>query len=122
LFTFVSSSGKTLPIMPQSNYPLRLQASLLEEVWRLAEQEGASINQFINVAVAEKLSALRLESYQRERAQRADVPVALALLDRLGSELPRAGDEVEVGSAATDSRLRPARRSRANRRRGASDR
>jgi len=108
--------------MTQSNYPLRLQASLLDEVRRLAHQEGASINQFINVAVAEKLSALRLESYLRERAQRADVPAALALLDRLGNEPPRAGDEVEVGSAAAGSRSRLVRRLRAKRGRTASKR
>ena len=99
--------------MTQSNYPLRLQASLLDEVRRLSEQEGASINQFINVAVAEKLSALRLEALFRERAQRANVPAALALLDRLGSEPPPAGDE--VGDDATTEARQP-RRSRARRR------
>ena len=82
--------------MSKSNYPLRLQTSLLNEVRRVAAAEGASVNQFINVAVAEKLSALRTESYFRERAVRADVPAALALLDRLGPEPPRPGDEIEA--------------------------
>lgn len=80
--------------MTQSNYPLRLQASLLDEVRRLVDEEGASINQFINVAVAEKLSALRLESYFRKRLARAEVRTALAVLDRLGTEPPPPGDEV----------------------------
>ncbi|HZS84359.1 MAG TPA: hypothetical protein VFA50_15905 [Stellaceae bacterium] len=83
--------------MTQSNYPLRLQASLLEEVRRLAAKEGASVNQFINVAVAEKLSALRTAAFFRERSQRADVNEALALLDRLGTEPPRLGDEISGG-------------------------
>ena len=37
-----------------SNYALRLQKSLLEEVKRIAAEENTTINQFINVAVAEK--------------------------------------------------------------------
>ena len=96
--------------MTQSNYPLRLQTSLLNEVRKLAEQEGASINQFINVAVAEKLSALRTESYFRERAARADVPAAFALLERIGTEPPRTGDEIESARPRDDTRgLRLAR-------------
>jgi hypothetical protein len=106
--------------MTQSNYPLRLQASLLDEVRRLADEEGASINQFINVAVAEKLSALRLESYFRDRLARADVPAALALLDRLGSEPPRHGDEVGAPRRSETGGLRlatpkPGRRRKAAR-------
>src|ERR1022692_713181 len=43
--------------MRRSNVALR--PSLLEEVRRVSEAEGVALNQFINVAVAEKLSALR---------------------------------------------------------------
>ncbi|WP_210324993.1 hypothetical protein [Mesorhizobium silamurunense] len=42
---------------------LRLQPSLLDEARKVAESEGVPLNQLINVAVAEKLSALRTESY-----------------------------------------------------------
>jgi hypothetical protein len=52
---------------------LRLQASLLEEARRVSEGEGVALNQFINVAVAEKLSALRTEEYFRARAQRGNI-------------------------------------------------
>jgi hypothetical protein len=46
------------------------------------------------VAVAEKVAALRTADYFRERAMRANVPAAIALLDQLGSdEAPRPGDE-----------------------------
>ena len=51
--------------MRKSNVALRLQPSLLEEVRKLANEEGVALNQFINVAVAEKLSALRTEAYFR---------------------------------------------------------
>jgi hypothetical protein len=80
--------------MSRSNYALRLQASLKREAERVAKAEGTTLNQFINVAVAEKLSALRTASYFKERAARADVAKALELLDRAGDEPPREGDEI----------------------------
>ena len=49
--------------MRRSNVALRLQESILEEARRVSETEGVALNQFINVAVAEKLSALRTEEY-----------------------------------------------------------
>jgi len=79
----------------KANYALRLQASLKSEAERVAKAEGTTLNQFINVAVAEKLSALRTVEYFRERAVRGDVGRALELLDRAGDEPPRAGDEIE---------------------------
>jgi hypothetical protein len=82
--------------MTQANYALRLQASLKKEAQRLAKAEGTTLNQFINVAVAEKIAALRTADFFRERAKRADIPAALALLDRIGDdEPPRPGDELE---------------------------
>ena len=81
--------------MRKSNFALRLQASLLEEVRKVAEAEGVALNQFINVAVAEKLSALRTEDYFAARAARADVPTALEILARAGRGAPPMdGDEL----------------------------
>lgn len=80
--------------MTQANYALRLQASLKAEAERLAKADGTTLNQFINVAVAEKVSALRTADYFRERAARADIPGVLAMLDRIGADGPLAeGDE-----------------------------
>lgn len=56
-----------------SNYNLRLLASLKAEAKKVAEEEGATLNQFINVAVAEKLAALRTARYLQERAARDDL-------------------------------------------------
>jgi hypothetical protein len=82
--------------MTQANYALRLQASIKAEAERLAKAEGTTLNQFINVAVAEKIAALRIADFFRERARRANLPDALALLDQLGrDEPPRSGDELE---------------------------
>jgi hypothetical protein len=78
----------------KANYALRLQASLKTEAERVAKAEGTTLNQFINVAVAEKLSALRTADYFKERAARADIGKALELLERAGDEPPREGDEI----------------------------
>ena len=75
---------------------MRLQASLLDEARRVAEAEGVALNQFINVAVAEKVSALRTEDYFRERAQRGDIAKAKRILKRAGrGNPPVAGDELD---------------------------
>jgi hypothetical protein len=74
--------------MRKSNFALRLQPSLLDEARKVAETEGVALNQLINVAVAEKLSALRTESYFRERAAHADIPKALDILKRAGIGKP----------------------------------
>ena len=81
--------------MRRSNVALRLQSSLLEEAKRVAESEGVALNQLINVAVAEKLSALRTEEYFRERADRANMKRAKRVLKRAGrNKPPIAGDDL----------------------------
>jgi hypothetical protein len=80
-----------------SNYALRMPKSLLEEVRKLARDEGTSVNQLINVAVAEKLGALRTEAYFAERRKRADFAHVDRLLERTGGEPPRPGDEIPEG-------------------------
>lgn len=52
--------------MKKSNFALRLQPSLMEEAKKVAKAEGVAVNQLINVAVAEKVSALRTEEYFAE--------------------------------------------------------
>ena len=75
---------------------MRLQSSLLDEARRVSEAEGVALNQFINVAVAEKLSALRTEDYFRERGRRGNVEKAKRLLKRAGREKPAMpGDELK---------------------------
>lgn len=53
-----------------STLSLRLPDSLHKTVRNLAKQESISINQFITVALAEKVSALMTENYLAERAKR----------------------------------------------------
>ncbi len=82
---------------PQTNYALRLQSSIMEELKKVAEEEGTSINQFINVAVAEKLAVLRTVAYFKERAAHADMEAFRRFLESEGgTEPPRDGDELVV--------------------------
>jgi hypothetical protein len=67
--------------MTQANYALRLQRFLKAEAERLAKAEGTTLNRFLNVAVAEKIAALRMRDLFRDHARQADVPGGLALLD-----------------------------------------
>jgi hypothetical protein len=79
--------------MRKGNFVLRLQPSLPEELRGVAAAENTTLNQFITVAVAEKLVKLRTEAYFRKRAARANIPGALKLLDRLGiGNPPMSGD------------------------------
>jgi hypothetical protein len=81
--------------MRRSNFALRLQPSLLEELRKAAELEGVALNQLINVAVAEKVSALRTEEYFQERGRRADRAETLRILQRAGKgNIPVEGDEL----------------------------
>jgi hypothetical protein len=81
-----------------SNYALRLLASLKAEAEKVAAEEGTTLNQFINVAVAEKLAALRTARYFRERAARADLEAFDRLLAGAGDETPCPGDEIAESS------------------------
>jgi len=102
--------------MRRSNFALRLQPSLFEEVRKAAKAEGVALNQFINVAVAEKLSALRTEEFFRERAARAPSRVeALRILERIGrNNPPIPGDELPPGWTGWNNR--PAKKSNPKRR------
>jgi len=76
-----------------SKYALRLQKSLKEEAERVARAENTTLNQFINIAVAEKLSAMRTQAYFAERAARADVKAVLEELKSVGSTELIKGDD-----------------------------
>ena len=77
-----------------STYPLRLPKSLKDKVAKVAKRDGTSINQFIAIAVAEKISALEIERFFAERAKQADMEEFRAILFRPGGEPPRTGDDL----------------------------
>jgi alkanesulfonate monooxygenase SsuD/methylene tetrahydromethanopterin reductase-like flavin-dependent oxidoreductase (luciferase family) len=54
---------------------------------------GISINQFVSIAVAEKLAIMQAESYFAERIARADLEAFDQLMSRSGGQAPRVEDE-----------------------------
>lgn len=55
-----------------SAFSVRLPEYLHEAIKDLADQEGVSMNQFIAIALAEKVSALQTAAYLQQRAERGD--------------------------------------------------
>lgn len=97
--------------MRRSNFALRLQPSLLEQARKAAESEGVALNQLINVAVAEKISALRTQEYFAERARRANRKETLRILDQAGKGNPAvAGDELPAAQVRPARGRKPARK------------
>jgi hypothetical protein len=91
--------------MRRSNFALRLQPSLLDELRKAAEAEGVALNQLINVAVAEKVSALRTEDYFRQRAGRSDRTETLRILEKAGKgNPPLEGDELPTNARSNARR------------------
>jgi hypothetical protein len=77
----------------QSNYALRLPASLKLGAERVAREDGSTLNQFIVSAVAEKIASLKTADYFTQRAATGNVAKALAFLNRKGGVEPQAGAE-----------------------------
>jgi hypothetical protein len=77
-----------------TTYPLRLPRSLKEAVKRLSREDGTSINQFVAMAVAEKVSALQTAQYFADRKARANFQAFDKIMKRRGGKPPRAGDDM----------------------------
>jgi len=77
-----------------STYPLRLPRSLKDAVERLSKEEGTSMNQFVAVAVAEKVSALATARFFEDRKARADFKAFDKIMRRRSGDRPRQGDEM----------------------------
>jgi len=81
-------------------YPVRLPRSLKEAVERLSREDGASINQFVGTAVAEKVSALQTAKFFQDRKARADFKAFDRIMRRRGGIPPREGDEIRPRNGA----------------------
>lgn len=75
-----------------STYPLRLPRSIRAGLDRVSKRDGVSINQFVSIAVAEKLAMLEAETYFAERQARADLDAFDQLMARKSGEPPRTED------------------------------
>jgi hypothetical protein len=78
-------------------YPLRLPKSLKDAVERISKEDGTSINQFVAMAVAEKVSALETTRLFQDRKARADFKAFDRIMKRRGGKPPRTGDEMPRG-------------------------
>lgn len=79
-----------------STFSLRLPISLKAAVERMAEADGTSMNQFLVMAAAEKLTAIQTaESYFAGLRGQGDKSKSVAFLSRSGGVPPRPGDELD---------------------------
>ena len=85
---------RKLTMKQTSSYPLRMPMSLKNAVAEVSREEGTSINQFVIVAIAEKLAALRTERFFAERRGLADVDAAQRILFRDGGRPPDPEDRL----------------------------
>lgn len=81
-------------MMSKASYPLKLPASLKSAAQRLAREDGVSLNQWISVAVAQKIGAVETAAdFFKRRAGEATPEDLLPFLDRAPDEPPPPGDE-----------------------------
>ncbi len=91
-------------VAPVSNYPLNLPDSLKREAQRRAKLDGVSLNQWIAVAVAEKIGAASAADFFRERAAGGSPDRLLAALAAAPDREPDPGDELPAGAGAGPDR------------------
>ncbi|HTH26898.1 MAG TPA: toxin-antitoxin system HicB family antitoxin [Sphingobium sp.] len=81
--------------MSKAAYPLKLPASVKEAAARLAKEDGVSLNQWIAVAIAQKIGVVETAAaFLKRRAGKARPQEMLPFLDKAKREAPPAGDEI----------------------------
>ena len=73
---------------------VRLPESLHQHLKNAAEADGVSVNQFISLAVAEKLSALQTYDLISQRASRSSREAFLEAMAAVPDVPPMTGDEL----------------------------
>ncbi len=77
-----------------STLSIRIPDSMHEKIRELAEKEGVSMNQLINSAVSEKISALMTEEYLRERGKLGSREKFDQVLSKVPDEEPEEKDKL----------------------------
>lgn len=71
--------------MKSNNFALRLPQSLYEHLREAAKADGVAMNQYLAVALAEKLASRRTAAaFLKERAERSSASRALEVLAKSG--------------------------------------
>lgn len=78
-----------------STISIRLPNYLHNTVRQLAETEDVSINQFVTLAVAEKISALLTENYIEERAKKGSRKKFESILSKVPNVDPEEKDKIK---------------------------
>ncbi|MEY2770606.1 MAG: hypothetical protein RIQ38_1025 [Pseudomonadota bacterium] len=81
-----------------STFALRLPDSLYAIAKQMAEQDRASLNQFITVAVAEKVSAMQTAAFFSDQAGKAQAQDLARFLATVKDRDPLPGDELPPAS------------------------
>jgi uncharacterized protein (DUF1778 family) len=78
-----------------ATFSIRLPRSLKAAIEELAAEDGTSVNQFLVMAAAEKLTAIQTtEAFFAARKGHGDETAAIRFLTRSHGEAPRPGDEL----------------------------
>ena len=73
--------------MRTNNFALRLPESLFANLREAAAQDGVAMNQYVAIALAEKLATRKTaRQFLAERAEQGNIDRALGILDRAGSD------------------------------------
>jgi hypothetical protein len=81
--------------MSKTSYPLKIPTSLKSAAQRLAKEDGVSLNQWIAVAIAQKVGAVETAAdFLKHRAGDAKPEDLLPFLDNARREPPAPGDDL----------------------------
>ena len=81
--------------MTKASYPLKLPISVKEAATRLAKEDGVSLNQWITVAIAQKIGAVETAAeFLTRRAGKAPRADMLPFLEKAKRVSPPPGDEL----------------------------
>ena len=82
--------------MNKASYPLKLPISVKAAAQRLAKEDGVSLNQWISVAIAQKIGVVETAAnFLSHRAGSARPSDMLPFLEAAKGETPLAGDTLE---------------------------
>ena len=82
--------------MSRSAYPLKLPKSIKNAAQRLAKEDGVSLNQWISVAVAQKIGVTETAAdFFNQRSQGGTGKTLSRLLRQARDQTPDAGDEID---------------------------
>lgn len=73
---------------------LRLPKTLHEQVKELAQEEGISVNQFVMLAVAEKIASISTIEYLEKRSKRGNREKLLEILNKAPDVEPEEFDKL----------------------------